>query len=160
MKTTLNILLVLFLVIAPSSSVAQNQDIIGATTAEQVREEHPVFDIYTNRYTPDEAAINYLSSIEDSVQIYVLFGTWCHDSKKQIPAFMKTLEVANNSSISVDYIAVSRKKKEPENIVEKWDLKLTPTFIIYRYGKEVGRIIEEPIEKLEQDLVTILKSES
>ena len=137
---------------------AQSSDIIGPTTAEQVRGEHRIFDIYTKRYTPDEEAIKYLSEIRDSVTIHVLFGTWCHDSKKQIPAFMKTLEVANNPNINVEYVAVSRKKAEPKELVDHWDLKLTPTFIIVRRGKEYGRIIEEPVTSLEGDLVSILKS--
>ena len=104
-------------------------------------------------------AIEYLSSIKDSVQIYALFGTWCHDSKKQIPAFMKTLELADNPIIDVKYIAVTKQKTDPENLSQRWDLKYTPTFIIYRQNKEYGRIIEEPEISLEEDLVRILKSE-
>ncbi len=142
----------------PFSSTAQTPDIIGETTAEEVRDQHRIFDIYTKRYSPNEEAVKYLSEIQDSVTIHVLFGTWCHDSKKQIPAFMKTLEEANNPKINVEYIAVSRKKVEPSDIVERWNLKLTPTFIIVRRNKEFGRIIEEPITSLEEDLVTILKS--
>lgn len=142
-----------------SSISAQSTDIIGPTTAEQVREEHRVFDIYMKRYTPDTVAVKYLSEIQDSVTIHVLFGTWCHDSKKQIPAFMKTIEEANNPKINVEYIAVSRKKAEPKELVERWDLKLTPTFIIVRRNKEFGRIIEKPITSLEEDLVRILKAE-
>ncbi|GAB5410756.1 MAG: hypothetical protein BalsKO_31210 [Balneolaceae bacterium] len=140
-------------------SFAQNSDLIGKTTAEDVRQQHRVFDIYTKRYAPNSESLTYLSEIQDSVHIFVLFGTWCHDSKKQIPAFMKTIELANNSNISVEYTAVSRKKKEPKEIVERWNLKLTPTFIIYREGREFGRIVEEPTQSMEQDLVSILKSE-
>ena len=144
--------------LAPAESEAQSQDIIGPTTSEEIREEHRIFDIYTKRYSPNPEAVKYLSEIQDSVMIHVLFGTWCHDSKKQIPAFMKTLEEANNSKIKVEYIAVSRKKAEPKELVDRWDLKLTPTFIIVRRNKEYGRIIEEPITSIEGDLVDILKS--
>ncbi len=135
---------------------AQNNDIVGPTSEEEIRSEHRVFDIYTERYTPDPESVRFLSQIQDSVKIYVLFGTWCHDSKKQIPAFMKTLEEANNPLIDVDYIAVTRKKTDPDNFYKRWDLKLTPTFVIYRAEKELGRIIEEPTKRLEEDLVEIL----
>ncbi len=150
----------LFLILAfvTVNGFSQSADIIGSTSAEQVREEHRIFDIYTKRYQPNAEAIKYLSEIQDSVTIHVLFGTWCHDSKKQIPAFMKTLEEANNPKIKVEYIAVNRKKAEPKAVVERWGLKLTPTFIIVRRNKEFGRIIEEPITSIEGDLVDILKS--
>ena len=146
-------------IILPSIVFAQNPDIVGRTTSEEVREQHPVFDIYTKRYAPNKEAIEYLSSIQDTIRIYVLFGTWCHDSKKQIPAFMKTLELADNPIIGVEYIAVTKQKTDPENLAQRWDLKYTPTFIIYRRNKEYGRIIEEPEISLEEDLARILKSE-
>ncbi|MBO6523237.1 MAG: thioredoxin family protein [Balneolaceae bacterium] len=158
MKRTFFFILFLMMLFTSISSIAQTPDIIGPTTAEEVRTQHRVFDIYTKRYSPNPEAIKYLSEIQDSVTIHVLFGTWCHDSKKQIPAFIKTLEEANNAKIKVEYIAVSRKKAEPSDLVERWDLKLTPTFIIVRRNKEYGRIIEEPISSLEEDLVVILKS--
>ncbi|RNC83878.1 MAG: hypothetical protein ED557_08895 [Balneola sp.] len=138
------------------SLFAQKPDLVGKTTEEEIRSEHRVFDIYTDRYTPNSESVAFLSKIEDSVKIYVLFGTWCHDSKKQIPAFMKTLEEADNPLIEVEYIAVTRKKTDPENYYIQWDLKLTPTFVIYRAEQELGRIIEEPTKRLEEDLVEIL----
>lgn len=158
MKPTLFFLFFLMMLFTPIASIAQSPDIIGVTSAEDVREQHKIFDVYTKRYTPNSEAVKYLSEIQDSVNIHVLFGTWCHDSKKQIPAFMKTMEEANNPKINVQYIAVSRKKAEPKDLVELWNLKLTPTFIIVRRNKEYGRIIEEPITSIEGDLVTILKS--
>lgn len=160
MKVLFVVFLFSIIGISCSDTVAQNSDIVGSTTPAEVREQHPVFDIYTKRYEPDMASIEYLSAIEDSVQIYVLFGTWCHDSKKQIPAFMKIMELTNNPAIMVQYTAVTRKKTDPEQISEYWGLKYTPTFIIYREGKEFGRIIEEPRVSVEEDLVSILESGS
>lgn len=159
-KTSFIFSLFFFSMVSSPLCFAQNSDIIGKTTPEEIREQHKVFDIYTKRYSPNAESVKYLSQIEDSVHIFVLFGTWCHDSKKQIPAFMKTIELADNSTISIEYIAVSRKKKEPKGMIERWDLKLTPTFIIYRKGIEYGRIVEEPIQSMEQDLVSILNSET
>lgn len=146
----------LALLFVSTSVFAQNDDIVGITTEEEIRSEHRVFDIYTERYTPNPESVAFLNQIQDSVKIYVLFGTWCHDSKKQIPAFMKTLEEANNPLIDVEYIAVTRKKTDPGNFYKRWDLKLTPTFVIYQAEKELGRIIEEPTKRLEEDLVEIL----
>ena len=158
-KCSTPIFLFFFLFIYSQPSFSQNADIIGKTTAEEVREQHKIFDIYSKRYKPNSESLKYLAEIQDSIQIFVLFGTWCHDSKKQIPAFMKTIELAKNPLIKVEYTGVSRKKKEPIELLERWMIKRTPTFIIYRNGQEYGRIIEEPVQSMEQDLVSILRSE-
>ena len=73
---------------------------------------------------------------------------------------MKTMEEVKNPFIEVEYIAVTKKKTDPNMLSERWNLKYTPTFIIFRKGQEFGRIIEEPIQHLEEDLVSILKSEA
>lgn len=158
MKTFLAFSFFLLLFFYPVFVSAQTEHIIGETTAEQVREEHPLFDVYTKRYQPDQAAIQYLSSISDSVKIFAMFGTWCHDSKRHLPELMKTLEVADNPLIDIEYLAVTKQKNDPEGIAKKLGLKLTPTFIIYYRDKEIGRIVEEPALKLEEDLVQILQS--
>jgi len=159
-KCSTSIFLLLFLFVCSQPSFSQNADIVGKTTSEEVREQYKIFDIYTKRYSPNSESLKYLAEIQDSVQIFVLFGTWCHDSKKQIPAFIKTIELAQNPLINVEYTGVSRKKNEPNEILERWMIKRTPTFIIYRNGQEYGRIIEEPVHSMEQDLVSILKSET
>lgn len=148
----------LLLIFSPVLVSAQTEHIVGGTTAEQVREEHPLFDVYTKRYQPDPSAIEYLSGITDSVKIFAMFGTWCHDSKRHLPELMKTLEVADNPLIDIEYFAVTKQKSDPEGIARNLGLKLTPTFIIYYRKKEIGRIVEEPALKLEEDLVQILQS--
>lgn len=158
MKTFLAFSFFLLLFFSPVLVSAQTEHIVGGTTAEQVREEHPLFDVYTKRYQPDQQAIQYLSSISDSVKIFAMFGTWCHDSKRHLPELMKTLEVADNPMIDIEYLAVTKQKSDPDGIAKKLGLKLTPTFIIYYRNEEIGRIVEEPALKLEEDLVQILQS--
>ncbi len=140
------------------NDLANAQDIIGVTSPEEIRESHRVFDIYVNRYKPDSTAIEYLKNFDESVEIKILFGTWCHDSKREIPAFIKTMELAENPKIDIEYIAVSREKSDPEGRADAYDLQYTPTFIIFSAENEIGRIVEESTESIEQDLVHILKS--
>ena len=137
---------------------AQSSDLIGLTSAEEIRESHRVFDIYVNRYQPDSTALAYLTKFEHSIDIKILFGTWCHDSKREIPAFIKTMELAENENFNIEYIAVSRKKSDLEGRADTYDLQYTPTFIIFSADIEIGRIVEESTESIEQDLVQILRS--
>jgi thiol-disulfide isomerase/thioredoxin len=87
-----------------------------------------------------------------------LFGTWCHDSKREVPAFIKTIELANNSNFSVEYIGVNREKTDGKEFSKLYNLQYTPTFIIFKGSYEVGRIVEEVIKSIEIELVEILKS--
>ncbi len=137
---------------------AQESDILGSTTVEEIRNSHRIFDIYTNRYQPDSAAVVFLNNLEEEIDIKVLFGTWCHDSKREIPAFIKTMELVENEGITFELIGVSRKKSEPGDRHNVYDLQYTPTFIIFSAEKEIGRIVEESTESIETDLVEIIKS--
>ena len=107
---------------------AQDNHLVGETSEQEIREQHRLFDIYTKRYSPDSASIVFLSQFRDSIHISVVFGTWCHDSKKQIPAFMKTLETANNPLITVDYIAVDKRKNDPKNLAKTVELEVYTNF--------------------------------
>lgn len=66
--------------------------------------------------------------------------------------------MVENDAISYELIGVSRKKSEPENRHNVYDLQYTPTFIIFSAEKEIGRIVEESTESIEKDLVEIIKS--
>ncbi len=141
-----------------SRLMAQGSDIIGSTSAEEVRAEHRIFDIYTKRYEPDSSAISYLSEIKFPVYISVIFGTWCHDTKKHLPSFFKIIEEASNPNIGVAYTGISKDKSQPEGTYERFNLTNTPTFIIYYEEKEIGRIVEQPDLRLEEELVEIIRS--
>ena len=137
---------------------AQNSDIVGVTSPEEIRSTHRIFDIYIDRYEPDSTALVYLSNYDEPIDFKILFGTWCHDSKREVPAFIKTIELANNSNFSVEYIGVNREKTDGKEFSKLYNLQYTPTFIIFKSSYEVGRIVEEVIKPIEIELVEILKS--
>lgn len=137
---------------------AQNSDIVGVTSPEEIRSTHRIFDIYIDRYEPDSTALAYLSNYDDPIDIKILFGTWCHDSKREVPAFIKTMELANNSNFNVHYIGVNREKTDGQGFSEIYNLQYTPTFVIFKGSYEIDRIIEETSDRIEIELVEILKS--
>lgn len=123
----------------------QGSEILGLTSAEEIKTEHRLFEIYANRYQPDSAAIAFLHSFAEPVHIKILFGTWCHDSKREVPAFMKIMELIDNPHFETEYIGVTKAKKDPEGRTVHLTLERTPTFIIYLNKKEIGRIIENQL---------------
>ena len=137
---------------------AQNSDIFGVTSPEEIRSTHRIFDIYIDRYEPDSTALVYLSNYDEPINIKILFGTWCHDSKREVPAFIKTMELANNSNFNVEYIGVNREKTDGQGFSKLYNLQYTPTFIIFKGSFEAGRMVEEVVKPIEIELVEILKS--
>jgi hypothetical protein len=53
----------------------------------------------------------------------------------------------------VTLINVNRDKQGLENEVAGLDINFVPTFIFYKAGEEIGRIIEMPYETLEKDML-------
>ncbi|WP_421773161.1 thioredoxin family protein [Gracilimonas sp.] len=140
----------------PSTLKAQQQDLTGPVTKEEILANDRIYDIYIGRYKPDQEAVEYLSTYQDSVQLMVFVGSWCRESKKYIPGLMKILELAKAGNIGVQYIAVDRQKKFPKSFLNKFDIKYIPTVLVLKGTTEVGRIEEKPHRLIETDLVQIL----
>ncbi len=92
--------------------------------------------------------------------IIAFMGTWCGDSKREVPRFYKVLEAADFpmnqlKMVTVDYIKPNY-KKSPDGEEEGLNIVKVPTFIFLKKGKEVNRIIESPVTSLEKDMTAIV----
>ncbi len=110
-------------------------------------------------YAPSDEKIEALKPLLKKVKIQVFLGTWCKDSKREVPRFTKILEEAGYDPSRVEVVAVDREKIAPEEHVTGMSLINVPTFIFYKNKEELGRIVEFPIEDLESDMLKILSGE-
>ena len=92
----------------------------------------------------------------NNVDIVIVFGSWCSDSKIQVPRFYKVLDKAGFNDIHLKVIAVNRDKNGLSVNVSDKNIKLVPTFIVYQNGVELGRVVETPKKSLEKDLAKIV----
>jgi hypothetical protein len=123
------------------------------------REPHSVwfYKGYDN-YTVNSDAINNLDIIDkEELSIKIVMGTWCPDSRREVPRFMRVLDTWKFPSEKVTFIGVDNGKLSPIGEYEQLEIQRVPTFIIYRNNIEAGRIIENPVTSLEQDMVSILR---
>jgi hypothetical protein len=114
------------------------------------------FDSEYENYEVDTEALGELEKIPDEVSIVVILGTWCSDSRRELPRFYKILDYLEYPSEELTLIAVDREKKGLEGEVNDLNIELVPTFIFYSGEEEIGRIIESPEESLEADMAVIL----
>jgi len=112
-----------------------------------------VFEEYYQIYEPDRAVLNQLKMKKEGVEILIVLGTWCSDSQEQVPKFFKILDKIKFSKKNVQMICVSSDKEAGQIETANYNILKVPTFIIYRKGREIGRIIETPYDTLEKDLL-------
>ena len=93
------------------------------------------------------------------MKIKIVLGTWCPDSRREVPRFIKILDSLSFPKENLQIICVDRNKHALHGEASGLRIIRVPTFIFYKDEKEVGRIVEHPKgDSLEDDLETILLS--
>ena len=141
---------------------AKNKDVLinvctreGVVTFPEFKE---MYDPLYTSYTPDSAAMAELKKLVKKEKIKIVFGSWCGDSKVNVPHFFKILDELQFPGKSVEIIAVDGHKKAENNLLNGLDITRVPTFIVFdKKGNEMGRITEGPKTTLEGDLLAIYK---
>ncbi|MFP5285946.1 MAG: thioredoxin family protein [Thermoanaerobaculia bacterium] len=146
---------------APAAQPEAAPVIVGATTRERIEEAHPEWVSAEAGSTPDAAASQALASVPPGAEVTVFLGTWCSDSRREVPRFWKAIDQAGaDVPFAIHYIGVDQEKKQPSAPVTNNDVRYVPTFIVQREGREVGRIVEESPNGIEKDLLALLTGQA
>lgn len=115
-------------------------------------------------YSVDESLVKLYKKNLVKYNIKVFMGTWCGDSKREVPRFIKILEVAKFPMEQLEIVALDGRrefyKAGPNGEESGFNIVKVPTFIFEKKNKEVNRIIERPIESLEEDMETIVNGKN
>src|SRR5688572_14399555 len=97
---------------APAPEAAQDPSVIvGETTREQIEEAVPDWAQAEAEATPDASACQELAAVEPGADVTVILGTWCSDSRREVPRLWKALDLAGPAvPFAIHYIGVDRKK--------------------------------------------------
>jgi tetratricopeptide (TPR) repeat protein len=129
----------------------------------------PPFDTWFtpgyDSYAPDKTIQKKLRKlITKEIHIQLFLGTWCGDSKREVPRLLKVLDGIGFSEKKLQLIALgggdSLVKQSPQHEEAGKGIFRVPTVIVYRNGVELNRINEFPVTSLENDLYTILSRQS
>ena len=146
-----SVILIMMTMLCTSAVASQKGDLLGEGSSEALLAEFPAFMSEYSTYEPSEEELNAVAALEGN-QLVILFGTWCHDSEREVPRLLKTLDVSGLDAPDFTLIAVDRTKRDPEGMAKKHSLKYTPTFVLLRDGDEIGRVVERADAGLTQDL--------
>lgn len=154
-KVFFPILGLLFAIFSTNNSLAQ-KDHIGVIAPSDLLANYEEFQQEYDSYEPSELEIQNINQLAGK-EIIALFGTWCHDSEREVPRLLKLLDAANVELKQLTLYAVDRKKQDPDGVAEKFDLRYTPTIILSdELGSELARIIEKPKTNIANDLANQL----
>lgn len=140
--------------------------LLGQCSVEDLRAEPygewsiPGFDSYES----NSDVVDELKRLDlDAVQLTVYFGTWCGDSRREVPRLMRLAQTLGLDDSQVTWVAVDNEreqyKRSPDGEEAGKEIYRVPTILVERGGDELGRIIEHPLLSLERDLRSILRGE-
>jgi dipeptidyl aminopeptidase/acylaminoacyl peptidase len=153
--------------------VIEKQDgskvVLGEVTREDIVSNLAGWDAEYYSYVPDETILGDLAGRLGGIEIVLVIGTWCSDSRREVPRLWKVLDSIGFSPDALKTFAVERAKAASEaalpqelvdwskNVRDYYAIKAVESVIVYRDGVEIGRFVEAPAKSIEADLLGILK---
>ncbi len=107
-------------------------------------------------YKPYASAVDFLRTYLKDYSLVVFMGTWCDDSQNLIPRLAKVLKEADFPLAKLSLYGTDRAKKTKSREDRQYDVEKVPTIIVFKKGKEVGRITETVRKSIEDDLSAII----
>jgi thiol-disulfide isomerase/thioredoxin len=136
-----------------------NPMLLGPIAIEELQQE-PFNGWYQMESQSYDVDIELTNAIDNPSQYSyeVFLGTWCGDSRREVPRMEKILSEMGIDIAMVSIIAVDRDKFSPNGEHEGKDIRYVPTLIVSKDNQEIGRIVESPSSEtatLESDLFEI-----
>lgn len=157
------IIVYVLLIVCFSSAKSQEKqsisnDILTGKTTYTVLESPPHNEWFVpnyKNYQVDLLLVEQLIYAEPD-KIIIVLGTWCGDSKREVPHFFKIMDKIGWNRNIVDIYAVDRSKTLPEFEALGLNVERVPTFFFYNSNELTGTIVESPEGTLESDMVNIV----
>lgn len=138
--------------------------LIGPCTREEILSHRTVFKEQTEQATLSDTDRARWAAVKRPFTVVAAFGSWCGDSQRELPSFLK-LEGAANAAVEVHFIGVARDKAIEATAwpagIEAQKAVRVPTAWIFALGpggKEtlVGSVVEHPAKAGETFAESIL----
>ena len=162
-------LLTVFLFSLTISSSAQTHEEILLNEVDLSQLQQPPYNSwYTSNfdsYHPNTTMVDAFKRQKlSNYSIKIYFGSWCGDSKRELPRMMRLLKEINFPDKNIALIGVDDStevyKQSPKRLEAGLNIYRVPTFIIYDGKNEVSRIVEYPVKTLERDLLKIFSRQA
>lgn len=143
-----------FLLASVGCASTTSELLVGSTTTDLLFQS---VDKFSNNYQAFEPTLDDRKRVKDwprNLHIDVYFGTWCHDSEREVPKLLKLASLSPQTNINL--VALDYSKQDPKGRAKQQSVKYTPTIIVYLHNKEIGRIVERPKTSITEDIEAML----
>lgn len=139
-----------------------NTVLIGRGTRDRLQQ--APFDSWFTKnydaYTIDSNTANQLKPLLQHKQFLIFMGTWCGDSRREVPRIYKLLDYCGVPAASIQLIHVSNAdstyKQSPGHEEQGRAIHRVPDLLIIDKKQEAGRVVESPVSSWEKDVWAIL----
>lgn len=104
----------------------------------------------------EEHFVEMIRQLHSDITVVVVLATWCSDSKRHVPRFLKIADLSSIPPSHITFYGVDRSKKSRDGVTDQFHIDFVPTFIFFKNGREIGRIVEAPRSSMEEDILAIL----
>lgn len=116
-------------------------------------------------YKPTPSVVAQLKQLKiKDLSIKIFFGTWCGDTKREMPRLLKVLDEMGFPREKISFIALSSDETTYKQSLKREEkgyyIFRVGSYIIEKNGVEMNRIVEFPVFSMEQDLLAILSGQT
>jgi tetratricopeptide (TPR) repeat protein len=149
------------------SAQQKEQHLWGTVTIDSLNK--APYDVWFKKnyadYKPNPSVIGQLKGVPmKDFSIKIFFGTWCGDTKREMPRLLKVLDDIGFQKEKITFIALSSADstyKQSKNREERgYNVFRVGCYIIEKNGVEVNRINEFPTLSMERDLLAIVSNQN
>lgn len=154
-RTTL-ILVVVILVTASLRAWSAEEILLGRVRPATLPSISESWEKEYDAYEPSAEDLRALAALKGPAVLDVYFGSWCSDSRRELPRLMKILDRASPPGLRVRFFGLDRSKRKPARLARRGAIERVPTLVFSAGGREIGRIVESPRSTLEHDLALLV----
>ena len=114
--------------------------------------EAPGFTMIYDRFEPRLDLIDEIRALQPEAEVVIFCETWCGDCLRNVPRWTRIVEELPQWAHTI------LPREEPH--ASRYGVVRIPTIILFDpvTGREIGRIIENPVTSLEEDTLSMLQS--
>ena len=139
---------------ACASTEQQSSQLITGEISTQEVLRYDSFSSHYNDYQLSQQQLMEIDNWPQDLSLTIYFGTWCHDSQREVPKFLKLFSY--KPSLTKNLIALDYQKSDPAGLASDAGVKYTPTIVVKKGNTEIGRIIERPKRDIVTDITKML----
>jgi thiol-disulfide isomerase/thioredoxin len=113
--------------------------LVGWQTPESIAAYNSLYTTRSEAYRPQATAIAELKKQSADVKVTVYFGSWCPFCQQKVPMVMRLARELAGSKVKFDFYGLPHGFSNDAQ-AQRFGVKQVPLGIVFKNGKEVGRI--------------------